>query len=253
MKINKIKKVGQKYKIELEDYSSINTYADIIIKYNILYHKEIDNETINKIEYENIYYEAYQNTVKYITKKMRSEYEVRKYLEKYLISNQEKEKIIVKLKELNLINDKLFCQIYTNYKISFTNYGPYIIKKELEKLKIDETIINEVLDNVDSKIYLDKIKKIIEKKIKNNKKYSGYILKQKISLDLNNLGYSNEQIYDLINNIEIKGNIDKEYNKYFEKFKTKYSGYELEKIIEKKLYSLGYTKSEIDNIKNNSL
>ena len=84
MKINKIRKQGKKYLIELEDGTIIKTYGDILIKYNILYHKELDEEMFDKISKENIYYDAYNSCLTYISKKLRSEYEIEKYLNKYL-------------------------------------------------------------------------------------------------------------------------------------------------------------------------
>ena len=75
MKINKIRKQGKKYLIELEDGTIIKTYGDILIKYNILYHKELDEEMFDKISKENIYYDAYNSCLTYISKKLRSEYE----------------------------------------------------------------------------------------------------------------------------------------------------------------------------------
>ena len=78
MKILGIKKQNNKYKIKLEDNITIETYDEVIIKNNILYKKEIDEELKNKIEEENKYYETYNEIVKLINKKLRSEKEIKK-------------------------------------------------------------------------------------------------------------------------------------------------------------------------------
>ena len=70
MKIIKIKKKNKKYEIELESNEKITTYDDIIIKYNILYHKEIDEQLLYKIKQENNFYEAYNNAIAYISKRL---------------------------------------------------------------------------------------------------------------------------------------------------------------------------------------
>lgn len=251
MKINNIKKLSQQYIIELTNGTKIKTYAEIILKYKILYKKEITNETLNKIDKENIYYDAYHNTIKYITKKLRSEYEIKNYLNKYLLNQNEKKEIIIKLKQLNLINDKKFTKAYINDQLSFTMNGPYKIKKELENFKIEENIINEIIENIDTTIYYKKIKKIIEKKLKTKQKYSGNILKQKLVYELKQLGYPNEIVYETLNNINLKGNIEIEYNKIYNKLKNKYNKLELNKIIKQKLYSLGYTYEDIEKITQN--
>ena len=48
MKILGIKKQNNKYKIKLEGNETIETYDDIIIKNNILYKKEIDEDVFEE-------------------------------------------------------------------------------------------------------------------------------------------------------------------------------------------------------------
>ena len=50
MKIEKIKKLKSgKYKLELDNDQSIITYDDVILKNNLLYNKEIDNDKLNEL------------------------------------------------------------------------------------------------------------------------------------------------------------------------------------------------------------
>lgn len=242
----KIKKLKNKYKIEFDNREPIITYDDIILKYNILYKKELSEELIDKILKENTYYDAYYASIAYISQKLRSEYEVKKYLDKFLLFSDEKNNLILKLKELNLINDSILASAFVNDKIKFTNYGPYKIKEELEKIRIDDQIINEALEKIDSNIYYNKIKKIIAKKMKTKIKCSGNVLKQKLIIELNILGFPKDMVYDVLSEFDIKGNIDITYNKIYQKYVKKYTGYNLNKKIEQKLYSLGFSKEEIN-------
>ena len=50
MKINKIKKKGGIYKIYLDD-KVINTYDEVILKYNLLYKQTLDEDLISKCDY----------------------------------------------------------------------------------------------------------------------------------------------------------------------------------------------------------
>ena len=253
MKIIKIKKKNKKYEIELENNDKITTFDDVIIKYNILYHKEIDEQLLYKIKQENNFYEAYNNAIAYISKRLRSEKEIRTYLKKHDLSENDEEKIIEKLKKINLLNDELFVKAFINDKISFTSYGPLKIKKELEEEQIDESIIDNFLEQIDEEIFKDKALKLIEKKLKQNKKYTNNILKQKIMFELINQGYPKEIIVSQLNRIDLKNDVTEVYNKYYKKLSTKYSGKDLEFRILQKLYALGYTKEDIDALKNNQL
>ena len=248
MKIMKIQKKNNKYKIILEDNNIIETYDEIIIKENILYKKEITQELKNKIEKENKYYDIYNNILKYIKTKLRSEYEIREFIRKNEIDNITEEKIIKKLKDSKLIDDKIYTYAYIHDRIKFSNDGPYKIKKELLKNKIEENIIDEELYKLDKKEIYEKLKKQILKKLNINTKYSNNMIKQKLTNYFITQGYEKEMIIEIIENNQISNSniIKKEYDKLYNKYKNKYNEYELEKII--KLYQKGFSIDEINNI-----
>ena len=238
MKINKIKKQGKKYKIILEDGSEIKTFDDIIIKYNLLYHKTIDSILLEKIIKDNEYYEVYNKVLNLISKKIRSEKEINEFLDKYDV---DKNKIITKLKSINLINDNLFVKAYISDKINLTNDGIDKIKNDLLKHNIDLNIIEQELSKIDDNIIDKKIEKIINKKVKNSK-YTGLKLKNKIVYDLINLGYNKSKIIEIYDKMNIKhNNFDEEYIKLYNKLSQKYHGKVLEYKIKQKLYNLGYS------------
>ena len=251
MKINKIKKVGNKYKIVLEDASEIITYDDIIINYNLLYNKNIDVETLNKINNDNNYYEIYYKVINYISKKLRSEKEIVKYLSNYNINIKDQEKIIKKLKETNLINDLNFTKAYIADRLNLSNDGPEKIKNTLHNHDIDSQIIDEQMNQINQQIIDARITKIITKKVKSTK-YCGYKLKAKLLNDLINLGYDKSDIIRQINEIDIVKPIIEEYKKFYQKLSKKYEGKELIYKIKKKLYSEGFTTEEINNISDDS-
>ena len=88
---------------------------------------------------------------------------------------------------------------FINDKINFTMMGDYKIRKELERYGVDNDIINNNIINIDRSVIIDRIKKIIDKDIRCNKKYSGIILKNKIFNHLITQGYSKEIVIDIIN------------------------------------------------------
>ena len=249
MKIDKIKKSGKKYKIVLEDGTEIKTFDDVIINYNLLYHKEIDDVLLNKILKDNAYYEVYNKVLNLISKKIRSEKEINEFLDKYDV---DKNKIITKLKSINLINDKLFTKAYISDKINLSNEGIDKIKNDLLKHNIDLNIIEEELSKIDANLIDKKIIKLINKKTKNSK-YTGLKLKYKVVNELINLGYDKYKIIEIYDNLDIKNDnlIVKEYDKLYKQLSKKYSGKELEYKINAKLYNKGFTSEEINNIQKN--
>lgn len=254
MKIKKLKKQGLKYKIILENNDVIDTYDEVIIKNNILYKKEIDSKMLETILNENKYYEVYNALIKYIKNRLRSEYDIKKKLEKYEINDNKKEKILEELKNNNMINDRIFARSYIHDKLSFSQDGPNKIKQALLKEKINIEIIEEEFTSIDKDKVKEKLEKMILKKIQSNTKYTSSILKTKLLNYFINLGYEKENIIYYFdknktnNKINNKKIIQKEYDKLMNKYKNKYDEYQLKLIIKQKLYQKGFKIDEIEQI-----
>ncbi len=250
MKIKTIKKLKNKYKIILEDNIEIITYDEVIIKNNILYKKELSEETIKVIEKQNNYYETYNNILKLIKTKLRSESEIIEYMNKTEIEKETQKEILKKLKNLKLINDEIYTHAYIHDKISFTPDGPNKIKKELLTKKIDEQIINQELEKLNQQEINEKLEKLIIKKLNSNTKYSNTMIKNKVLNHFINLGYEKQNILDIIEKNKKTDDeiIKKEYIKLEKKLKNKYSEQELKRNIKQKLYQKGFNLDEINNL-----
>lgn len=200
MKIIKYEKnKNGKYKIHLEDNSTISTYENVILKNNLLYKKDIQQDTYEKIIEDNEYEQAYLKCLNYIKIRLRSEFEINKYLSNKNYREEVIEETIKKLKRENLINEQRFAFAYVHDKFKFSTAGPYRITYELKQQKISEEIINMAIDTITTSQQEDKINKLIQKQIKSSKK-TNYQLKNKIYTKLLNLGYSKDLILKNLNN-----------------------------------------------------
>lgn len=249
MNINKFKKIGSnKYKVYI-DNEPITLYEDIILKYDLLYKKDIEKKILDKIKQENKEFSIYDFAVKYIDIRLRSEKEIRKYLQDKEFDNKSINDVIKTLTNQNLINDNLFCKSFINDKLNLTNWGNNKIKQELLKLGISEEIIEKSID-IEKDILVDRIKSISEKEIKINTQVPKFKLRNQIINKCMKLGYDYEDILNVVDNIKIdsKANIKKEYEKLYDKYKKKYEGTKLILFLKNKLYQRGYTIDEINNI-----
>ena len=252
MKIDKIKKSNSgKYKVYVGD-KTITTYDDVLIKTGILYKKDIDEDTLDDITKENNFYDAYNKTLAYIMKHQRCKKEIKEYIKRFELSNEEEVKIIKKLEELNLINEVNYVKSYIYDSVNLSNYGPHKIKNYLLDMDISEDIINEELDNIDENEIYSNAVKIISKKVKGNHHHSEYQMKQKISMEMINLGYSKDMIDDILNNLSFDDNdfLEKEYDKLYSKLSKKYNDNELFQKIKQKLYAKGFDINNINSLIN---
>ena len=250
MKINKFKKIGSnKYKIYFDNESLI-VYEDVILKYNLLYKKDIDNDLLIEINKENYKSSIYDVSIKYISVRMRSKKELEEYLKKKKYDQKDIEETIKRLQSQDLLNDEKFAKSYINDKLYLTNYGLTKIKNDLLKLGVEEYIIDAIVNNIDLQVINDKLSKIIDKELKINSKLPTNKLNNKIINRCINLGYNYEDILNILNdkNIEGNSNIEYDYKKIYEKYKNKYDEYKLNAVIKSKLYQKGYTIDELNNI-----
>lgn len=245
MKINKYKKVGKnKYKVYF-DNNEIILFEDVILKYDLLLLKDVSLELLDKIIDENKFYEAYDMSLNYIETKMRNKSEIIKYLKRKDYSDELINKVISKLVDLKILDDKLYIQAFINDKINLSNDGPYKIKKSLLELEFNENEIDNYLNNFDESIWENKLIKIVNKKKKlmDNKSY--YMFITKLKNDLFNLGYDKYMIDNILVNIKYESNaLEKDYNRALRKYNDK------NKIINY-LLRKGYNYDEIMNISNN--
>ncbi|MEG1900633.1 MAG: RecX family transcriptional regulator [Bacilli bacterium] len=233
------------YEILLDNNEYIIVHEDLILKYELLLNKNINELLINKLKIENNIYLNYSLALKYLSKKLRSTKEIEDYLQKRLLDNNDISKIIAMLKSNNYLNDSKYAKAYINDHINLTMDGPLKITNNLIKLGISEELILENISVFTSDLLNNKITKLIEKYIKINRNKSSYVLKQYIINNIINLGYKNEDILNILSNYILSDNKDiyeKEYLKLYNKYKNKYSGKDLDNKVKLAMAMKGFKK-----------
>lgn len=248
MKIEKYTKLkGNKYSVKIDDIT-IKLYDDVIVKYELLRTKEIDDKLFKELTEYNDKLEAYYKALKYITKKLRTEKEIVKYLEKDY-DKKTIDETIERLKKYGYLNKEIYLKCYISDQINLALVGPNKIKKDLVSLGYKEEEIVALIEEIDNDIWFSKIEKIVKKRINSNRNLGNNKLKEKICYDLGNLGFYKWMIEEVLDNCEFKDNssiLEKEYNKYYNKLSKKYDGSNLDYQVKIKLFQRGFNSSEID-------
>lgn len=203
MEIIKYQKKGNNnYQIFLSDGRKIAINEDVILKYKLLYKKEIDELLLNDIINENNNYDIYNKCVKYISIRVRSINEVREFMVRKNVSNDIIEETIDKLLKNNLLDDDVFTKAFINDKLKFSSLGPYRIELELKKQHIDDAIIYKYISDIDNDFLISKIDKQIDKLMKTNRNKQN--LKAKIYNNLVNAGFNQGMIIDELRKYDLK-------------------------------------------------
>ena len=248
MKIGKYTKLkSNKYSVIIDDIT-VKLYDDVIVKYELLRKKEIDEKLFKEITEYNDRLEAYYKSLKYITKKLRTEKEIYKYLDKDYSKDIILE-TIDKLKSYGYLNKELYLKSYLSDQVHMTLNGPNKIKKDLVSLGYEEDEFKEEICNINDDVWLSKVEKIVNKKVKSNRNVGSNKLKEKLVYDLSNMGYYKWMIEDVIHRTEFSSNssiLEREYNKLYTKLSKKFDSGNLDYQIRMKLLQKGFYSNEID-------
>lgn len=245
MHIEKFKKDKRNlYKVYLSDNDNVLLYDDVIVKYNLLVNKDLTDELYEEIMQYNNFLDGYYKAIKYINTKLRTELEIRKYLDKLCISKKNIDKLIDKLYDDNYLNKDRYLVAYINDQYNLSNNGPLKIMKDLVGLGYSESDISEYLYKYN---WNDRIDSIIEKKIRLNHRLSINNLKTKIISDIMKLGYEKEIILEKLCYVDINDDdiLFKELSKIKKKYSSKYNGNELEYKVINYLYKKGFNIEDI--------
>ena len=245
MKIERIiKKKSNIYEIILSDKTSLSFYDETIFKFNLLITEKINKDDLEKINHFNLQVEAYYKALSYIKKKLRTRMELYKKLEELKYDENIIKSVLEKLEKQKYLNDELYIKSYINDQVNLTLKGPIKIKKELNNLGFSN--VDSYFEIIDEEVWKNKVKKIIDKNIKSNKKYSKNNLIIKIKSNLIQNGYNIDDFSYLFTDLKIEDDeeiIKKLMEKAKIKYSKKYSGKELEYKIKQYMYSKGFNIS----------
>lgn len=248
IKIVKYKKSSNgKYKVYLDNNHELLLYEDVILKYNLLLVKEIDESLLIDIDKYNQECDVYFVGLNSIKNRFKSIYDLKITLLKKEYPEKLVDKAIDKLVKQGYLNDRSFTKSFINNKMITTNNGPYKIERELLDKKIDPSIVKEEIEVFNREEQISRIKKLIERGIKTNHTRGGIVLKQKIYNDLKLLGYDISLINEVILTYtfeEDESISKKEYDKLYRKYSRKYEGEELKRKIREKMYLKGLKYEE---------
>ena len=178
-------KKGERYNLYVDGVFYSGIEPDIIVKYGFVNFMEIEKQKIEQIVLESESFYAFNKALKYLSKVLKTESEIKEYLLNKGIKKEVVDVAVVKLKEYNYINDEHYAKNYVDFYKE--KYGKLKLKQNLLNKKIDEEIIEKYLsfDELES---LENVVKLIEKQTKN--KELDLKLKQKITRNLFSKGYS---------------------------------------------------------------
>jgi regulatory protein len=233
-----------------EEYA-FSVDSDVLIRFQLKKGMEIDEFSLMEIQFQDDIRKSYNLAINYLARRMRSEKEVRDYLQKKEVEEPVINEVLHKLIAQKYLNDEDFAMAYVRTQANTTDKGPDNVKQELKEKGISEQILAAALDEFPLEQQIEKAVKIAGKFFNKNSKDSMRIQKQKLEQTLLRKGYSFEVIGIAISETE-EENVDEEMEAIRfqgEKALRKYgqlSGYEFQQKMKQTLYRKGFAMDLIE-------
>ncbi|MBY6052069.1 recombination regulator RecX [Cytobacillus firmus] len=197
------------------DYGKGEEYAfsvdeDVLIKHQLKKGMELDEFSLNEIGYQDDIRKAYNRAIHYLSRRMRSETEVRKHLAEKEVEEPVIQEVIHKLYDYHFLNDEEFAAAFVRTQMNTSDKGKGLIRTELKEKGISPQLIEMALEEYPRDAELAAAIRLCEKYSKKYARDSSKILKQKLEQMLMRKGFNFDIIQEAVTETEIDKEEDEE-------------------------------------------
>lgn len=202
-KIEAQKKKENRVNIFINDEFAFGCSSELVYYHSLSKGKEVNVEELKEIILEDNYITGKTKALKYLETSLRSEHQVREYLEKREYEDSVIDRVIEFLKEYKFIDDTYYAKAYASQNIK--SQGKNNIKYKLMKRGIAEEIIVKTLEDISSDEEYKTAFKLAEKRCTLLCKNENDIWKIKTKLNsfLLSKGYEYDIVKSVIEKLEI--------------------------------------------------
>ena len=194
------KNKSQMYEVFVDGESLGLYHIETIVKHSIKVGMEVDAEVLANALKESTTLVAMEKVLNYISKSMKTQKDIEKYLKGKGYGDDIIECVIGKLREYNYINDEIYAKYFIASKSK--KEGNKKIKFDLKNKGLDEKVIVEMLsENAED---LDVIKNLADKYLKN--KVKDFKTKTKLFTFLASKGFEYDNINSVLRQYDFSGN-----------------------------------------------
>lgn len=252
-KITQGKKNPERYNIFLEEKFAFSVDETVLVRYQLTKGKELDQWTIEEINFEDEVRKAFNKSLDFLSFRMRSENEVRQKLKDKEYGEAVIDEAIKKLYTLNFLDDRAFSEALMRTQMKSAKKGPKAIQQDMQKKGIDKQVQKDVLASYSDEEQLELAKGIAEKIADKEQTKTPRQIEQKISDTLMRKGYSYALIKLAVADLDLEKDEDQwtdivaaQGDKLWRKFSSKLTGYDLKSKVKQGLYQKGFPAEVIN-------
>ncbi|MBB6450640.1 regulatory protein [Geomicrobium halophilum] len=248
---------SKRYNLFIEDHNgerfACGVHEIILARMQLTKGKSITDDELEEIIQADNKEKAKKQALQYLSKRMRTEAEVRDKLQEQDLPPDHIDEAINSMIWHGYINDAEYARTYVRVTISTTDKGPGRIRQYLNEKGIHPSLIDEALEQYDEEIQVQMMLKIIEKKEKTIPKDSLVLRKKKLTDALLRKGYSHSLIQTAFEAYDFHSQGEEEWEalrlqaeKAEFKLRKRHEEEAFKQKLKEHLYRKGFTLTMID-------
>lgn len=198
MKITAIKqqvKRKDRYSIYVDGVYAFSLSESALLNEGIASGKEIDAASLKSLKEASGADKAYGNALRYVAIRLRSEWEVRTYLERKQVDEPVISNILDRLRHFDLLNDEVFARAWIDNRLLLKSVSRRRLQLELRQKHVRQDIIDAAL----SSSRIDERQSLQELALKKRSKYPD---KNKLMQYLARQGFGYDDISSVLGQLE---------------------------------------------------
>lgn len=185
---------GQFYLIWLSSGEKLRVSEDTLVRQRLLKGQELSEEMVEKIKKAGSYDVGLQLSLNYLSYQLRSKKEILDYLKDKEILPEDRKKIVIRLEEMNLLDDKIFSESYVRTLMRTSDKGPKMIEQQLKRKGLNDEDIQHGLTFYTMDEQVEVAKATAEKAMRRYRTKSFKDALQKVQMHLMQKGFNREVI-----------------------------------------------------------
>ena len=145
--------------------------------------------------------QALRSLMNLCVKAERSEFDVRRLLERWGSAAEERQRIVDTLVRERFVDDRRYAEAYVREKVRFSGWGRFKIRAALRAKRIDESIIEEALGQVDGASMREKLEHRLQMKMARTRARDEYDLRGKLLRYGAGLGFDTDMVLEVVEHL----------------------------------------------------
>jgi regulatory protein len=145
----KAQKNQKRVNVYLDDKFAFGLDADNLLKAGLKVGQRLSQKQVDDLIFKNEFQKLLDRTLRLISRRPRSEKEIRDYLKKKKTSSKITEAVVKKLKQLRQINDQEFASWWVEQRTTFRPRGKFGLMMELRQKGIKQETIEKATGKID--------------------------------------------------------------------------------------------------------